>query len=502
MACVVLAASCSSGGRSADPPERRSTALRYAVTSGATVDPATAVDPDSISLAELTATPLVVIDPATSEPRPGLASRWTADRTQTVFTFTLDRNARFSTGAPVTAPDVVASLNRVVVPATSSPVADLLAEVEGYAVARAAGTPLEGIRAIGSRRVEITLNRADATFPTALGHPALGIVRPDADAPGGFVGAGAYAVARSDASGWILRRRRGGGAERIVVRRYPDATASRAAVTDGDADLALISRDAGTTFGGGLRPVSAPYVAVSNYALDLSNPKFANPDFRRAILQALDGSALVRSTFGPTVGVANGVIPETVAGHGRKPCRGVCEYDPDGARTALARAFPAGGVPAISIDHDATPTQTRLAEVARQQLAAVGITANPRPHPVAEYDDFLANGDPELFRLGWVASDPSAEAFLLPVFATGAPENVAHVSSLAADLTAIAASRTADAAERNRLYRNAERSVLEQIAVKPVVQYRTRYLARSRVRGLAVDLLGGIFADYPGLAER
>ena len=142
------------------------------------------------------------------------------------------------------------------------------------------------------------------------------------------------------------------GARRVVVRRYPDAAATRAAVTSGDADLALVTRDAGTTFRGGLRPVSAPYVAVSNYALDLSNPKFANPDFRRAILQALDAATLVRSTFGPTVGVANGVIPDTVSGHGPRPCRDVCEYDTAGARAALARAFPTGGVPTIAIDHE------------------------------------------------------------------------------------------------------------------------------------------------------
>ena len=472
------------------------------MTPTAKADPALAVDPDSISIAELVATPLVVIDPATSEPRPGVARRWVGDRSLTAFTFTIDPRARFTSGAPVTATDVVASLDRVIVPATGSPVAELLAEVDGYAEARAAGTPIRGIRALSPRRVEVRLSRADATFPVALGHPALGIVRVDADAPGGLIGAGPYAVTAADDAGWTLERRRGVGAQRVVVRRYPDAAATRAAVTSGDADLALVTRDAGTTFRGDLRPVSAPYVAVSNYALDLSNPKFANPDFRRAILQALDAATLVRSTFGPTVGVANGVIPETVSGHGPRPCRDVCEYDPAGARAALARAFPTGGVPTIAIDHDDTPTQTRLAEVARQQLATVGITATPRPHPAAEYDDFLANGDPELFRLGWVASDPSAEAFLLPVFATGAPENVAHISSLAADLTEVAASRTADAAARNRLYRRAERSVLEQIAVKPVVQYRTRYLARSRVRGLAVDLLGGIFADYAGLADR
>lgn len=476
--------------------------LRYAVTGAATADPALAGDPDSVSLAQLVATPLVVIDPVTSEPRPGLASRWRANRDLTVFTFTLDPQARFSTGAPVTAGDVVASLDRVVIPATRSPVADLLAEVVGYATARQAGTPLEGIRAIGARRVEVRLARADATFPTALGHPGLGIVRPDADAPGGLIGAGPYAVTRADDAGWALRRQWGRGAARIVARRFPDPAAARAAVTAGDADLVLVTRDAGTTFAGGLRPLSAPYVAVSNYALDLTNPKFANADFRRAILQALDAPALVRSTFGPTVGVANGVIPATVAGHGSRPCRSICEFDLEAARAALARAFPAGGAPSIAIDHDDTPTQARLAGMARDQLATIGITAVPRPHPAAEYDDFLANGDPEMFRLGWVASDPSAEAFLLPVFATGAPENVAHISSLAADLTEVAASRTAGTIRRNRLYERAERLILEQAAVKPVVQYRTRYLARSKVRGLAVDLLGGAFADYAGVAER
>lgn len=476
--------------------------LRYAVTTAAAADPAQAADPDSISIAELVSKPLVVIDPATSEPRPGVASRWRADRSQTVFTFTLDRSARFSTGAPVTAGDVVASIDRVVVPSTRSPVAELLAEVQGYSTARSAGTPLEGVRAIDPVTVEIRLVRADATFPTALGHPALGIVKVDADAPGGLVGAGAYAISDADARGLTLRRRFGTGAATVRIHRFPDAASARTAVTDGRADLALISRDAGTTFSGGLRPVASPYVAVSNYALDLTNPKFANPEFRRAILQALDASTLVRSTFGPTVGVADGVIPQTVAGHGVRPCRSVCEFDASAARAALARAFPSGGVPSISIDHDDTPAQNRLAAVARLQLAAVGITAVPRPHPAAEYDDFLVNGDPEMFRLGWVAADPSAEAFLLPVFASGAPENVAHISSKIADISEVAASRTADRVRRNRLYQRAERAVLNEAAIKPVVQYRTRYLARSSVRGLAVDLLGGVFADYPGLADR
>ena len=156
----------------------------------------------------------------------------------------------------------------------------------------------------------------------------------------------------------------------------------------------------------------------------------------------------------------------------------------------------------IAVDFDATPAQNQLAALVVGQLAAVGITAIPRPHEPATYDDFLANDTPDLFRLGWVAADASAEAFLLPVFAGGAPENVAHVSSPASDLLLVAASREGDTAERARLYRRAERAVLEQGAVKPLVQYRTRYLLRNSVSGLVVDALGGAFSGYSGMAER
>ncbi|MEY3362095.1 MAG: hypothetical protein RL531_1814, partial [Actinomycetota bacterium] len=235
---------------------------------------------------------------------------------------------------------------------------------------------------------------------------------------------------------------------------------------------------------------------------NLRNPKFANADFRAAILHALDETALVRTVFGPTVGIARGVIPETVSGHADRPCARVCDHDPEAARAALARAYPDGGAPSVAVDFDATPAQAQSAALVVEQLAAVGITATPRPHDPAGYDDFLANEAPDLFRLGWVAADPSAEAFLLPVFAGGAPENVARLSSPVSDLLLVAASREGDDEERAVLYRRAERAVLDQRAVKPLVQYRTRYLLRRDVRGLVVDALGGAFGGYAGLAIR
>ena len=493
---------CGSDGAEPQPRAGAPRALRFTVVVPTSLDPALAGDPESVSLAELTATPLTTLDPATSLARPGLARSWSVDATQQTFTFRLDPRLRFSTGRSITSTDVKASLERIVAPATRSPLADLLSEVEGYATARANGGPLAGITTPAADRIVIRITRPDATFPISLGHPGLGVVAPSPDAIGGFLGTGPYAPTAAAPTGWSLRRVRGSGARRIEVVKVTDAATARDAVRSGTADVTLIDRSAGTTFPRRVRAIASPYVAVSNYAMNLRNPKFANADFRAAVLHALDATTLVRTVFGPTVGVARGVIPETVSGHAPDPCADICDHDLDASRAALARAFPAGGAPTIAVDFDATPAQAQLAALVVQQLAAVGITAAPRPHDPATYDDFLANDTPDLFRLGWVAADPSAEAFLLPVFAGGAAENVAHLSSPASDLLLVAASREGNTSKRAALYRKAERAVLEQGAVKPMVQYRTRYLLRAPVTGLVVDALGGVFSTYPGMAKR
>lgn len=499
---ALLVAACAGEPEPVRPKPAAVAELRFAVVAPASTDPALAGDPESVSLAQLTSTPLTSLDPETSLAGPGLARSWTVDAAQQVFRFRLDPRRRFVTGRVVTATDVKASLERVVAPATRSPLADLLKEVDGYAAARATGGPLSGITAVAPDRLEIRIARPDATFPISLGHPGLGVVAPAVEVPGGFLGTGPYAVETATPEGWRLRRVGGSGARRITVAKLVDAATARAAVLARGADVTLVDRSAGTEFPPRVRAIASPYVAVSNYAMNLRNPKFANADFRAAILHALDETTLVRTVLGPTVGVARGVIPETVSGHADRACARVCDHDPAAARAALARAYPSGGAPSISVDFDATPAQAQLAALVVQQLASVGITASPRPHDPAGYDDFLANETPDLFRLGWVAADPSAEAFLLPVFASGAPENVARLSSPASDLLLVAASREGDDEERAALYRRAERAVLDQRAVKPLVQYRTRYLLGRDVRGLVVDALGGAFGGYPGLADR
>ncbi len=63
---------------------------------------------------------LTEIDPKTAQPIPGVAERWEANADNTVFTFHLRANARWSNGDPVTAHDFVYSFRRGFDPQTAS----------------------------------------------------------------------------------------------------------------------------------------------------------------------------------------------------------------------------------------------------------------------------------------------------------------------------------------------------------------------------------------------
>ena len=84
---------------------------------------------------------------------PGLAEKWEISEDGLVYTFTL-RDAKFSTGDPVTTDDVVFSLNRAANP-----------EVSPYAFLF---SPVDKIEAVDAKTVKITLKEANAPFLSSL----------------------------------------------------------------------------------------------------------------------------------------------------------------------------------------------------------------------------------------------------------------------------------------------------------------------------------------------
>jgi ABC-type transport system substrate-binding protein len=487
---ALVAASCSSGGAKSAEPQRGGT-LRVGVVGVTTLDPVRSDLPGPALVSSLLFEPLVRIDPVTAQPIPGLARRWESDPTQTRFAFSLRPDARFHDGTPVVAADVVATLQRVRAPATKSVFAGLLSRVLT-------------ITAPDERTVAITLNRPLAVLPSALAQPGLGIMpRALVGAPGRIatspMGSGPFRLVRQGGGTIELAAVRVHGAkkesppwvDRVQLVQFPNASTAYAAFRNAKLDVAPLTRaeseDVDRRHG---RLAAGPYLAMSFYALNLSDPKLADVRFRQAIVRAFDAAALARRGYGSTAQVASGLIPLGVPGGPSVSCRGRCNFDPAAARRSLAQAFPKGQVPALWIDYDDDPIQRAVATEAIRQLAAVGIPAKARPHAVNSYGAFLASGQAEIFRLGWVADYASAQTFLSPLFVNGAPENVAGVKSRPFEDALRAAERQPHEARRNADYVRAETAVLDQFAVAPVVQFETRVAVATPVNGLHLDPFG------------
>lgn len=67
--------------------------------------------------------PLVILDPETLSPRPGVATHWEVSADGLTYTFHLRKNARFSNGDPVTAHDFIFTFKRFLSPHLGSPLA-------------------------------------------------------------------------------------------------------------------------------------------------------------------------------------------------------------------------------------------------------------------------------------------------------------------------------------------------------------------------------------------
>jgi oligopeptide transport system substrate-binding protein len=460
------------------------------------LDPARAATADQLRQVMLVFEPLVRVDRRTHEPHPGLAARWEASGDQTRFTFTL-RSARFHDGAPVTAADVKASLDRVAARATLSPAASLLSSVRGYAEAHDLGgtTQLSGVSAPDAGTVVVELIHPFADFPIVLAHPALGIGRPGAAGPQAPdpLGSGPFRVESRTSSETALRRFIAPGAvapvEGIALVPVANVDDGLRALDDGTIDVTSLEGSP-VDDARGVDVVRGSSLDVLSFGLNLRNLAFVDERFRRSVLHALNREQLTREAFGPIASVADGIIPMGI--HGSRPdaCGDACTPDTGAAVQLIGEVFPGANLPILAVDFPDIEGPRRVVQEAQLQLAEVGIATSLRPHAPSEYASFLATGGAELFVLPDTEVAPTAGAFLTPRFVSGSSANTVGVASPEVDRAIAAADAERNDQRRRERYAVAARAVLDQAAVLPVAQLEHRVAASAVVRDLQLDWFG------------
>lgn len=355
-----------------------------------TLDPAVAYEFGGILPVGNMYETLLSFSPGETELQPVLAESWevSQDGDMWKLTFKLDPNAKFASGNPVTADDVVFSWSRAI-DINKSP-AFLLTDV--------CQMTKENIRAVDASTVELKIPgeaspsvclsvltfTVAAVVEKAAVEPNLGDDMGESWLNDHSAGSGPYVLDRWERNVSVTLNANpnywGGTApamKRVILQNMPEPVNRQAAIETGDADIiqdvgpeqaAALEGNPDVTLVKGLSTLLV-YVAVN-----ASMPPFDNPDARQALRYAINYDNII-TLLGGNGELVQEIIPIGFAGHtGKNPFK----QDLEKAKELFAKAGVAEGtVIPFTVATGTAPGGVEWATIAasiQADLAQIGIT--------------------------------------------------------------------------------------------------------------------------------
>ncbi|GAA1193359.1 ABC transporter substrate-binding protein [Pseudonocardia alaniniphila] len=429
-----------------------------------------------------------------------LATSYELSPDATTLTLPLAQGRVFSDGTPITADDVVFSLQRLI--GLKGNPSFLL---DGVTVAKKDATT-----------VVLTSAKPNPALPFILPNPALSIVNSkvvtahggttdDKDAAEGYLngasaGSGPYVLKSLDvASQAVLTRNTAyNGPDKpaygtVVIRNVKAATQALN-VQKGDSQVALdLSGDQVKGLDTSKVTITSGASAYTiflllNQSAEVS-PATSNPQYVSAVKKAIDYAGLLGVAGTGSVQPA-GVIPSMIAG--TLPAADALKQDVEGAKADLAASGMAGQKPKLAYPSDLTlgglSFQT-LAERLQSQLAAAGIAVDLAPAPVATELDNYRNGKEQMGLWYWGPDfpDPSNYLAFAPGGLIGKRANWLAAAAPDIDTVATTAGTTVDTAQRDAVYQQFQESLNASGPFIPLVQPPSNIVTAASVTGAAYN---------------
>ena len=283
--------------------------------------------------------------------------------------------------------------------------------------------------------------------------------------------------------------------DRFVFRIFADDAAEAAALADGSVDMARLAPQTAAAFEDrdGYRYYamkSANYAAVM---LNCSHPYWLrNSDLLPAIACAIDRDAVVRdalcghgmSAYGPLQ--RNPYNNPNVERYDYDPARVRRLLEAAGCRLGSDGYYMRGGEEVgfrLSVKNDKY-SRIGIANAVAAQLCAAGIHCTVEIPAKVDWEGQMAY-------LSGVGNEIDPDAHTYKVFSTGGRGNDSHYSNPRVDAYLLAARRTADPAERMRLYGLFQDEVTRDLPYIYVCYLDYIYVTNPRVRGITPDRLLG-----------
>ncbi|WP_147653352.1 peptide ABC transporter substrate-binding protein [Vulcaniibacterium gelatinicum] len=445
---------------------------------------------------------------------PGMAERWRVSADGRTWTFVLRPGLRWSNGAPLDAPQVVASFRRAFAPATAAPFAELFDALRNARAVQAGALPPSalGVSAPDARTVVFELTRG-APLPALLTLPiAFPVYLPAVERhgaqhtrPGRLVSNGAYRLVAWTPQAHLEVARnphfhaaRSVAIERVRFHVTEDAAAELQRYAAGDLHLtetvppqplpALRTR-----FGPQLR--IAPYLGAFWLGLNLTRPPLRDdPALREALSLAIDRELLVRHVTGFGERPAYGVVPPGIPGHtpAALPWARWTQAQREARARALYRAAGYSRARPLTLElryNTSTPHRRLALAVAAMWRQVLGVRVRLRNE---EWKVFVQNrrqrAITQVFRGGWIADVPDARNFLA-AFGSDGPLNWTGYDDPGFRMRLARADAARSEAARNAWLHAAELRLLHAHAVIPLYFYSSKHLVAPVVHGFAPNPL-------------
>jgi peptide/nickel transport system substrate-binding protein len=442
------------------------------------------------------------------------------------WTFTLRDGLKYENGKPITTADIKYGLERSFSTELSGGLSYHKSILEGGSDYKGpfTGKELDSIETPDEKTIVFHLNSAFGDFPWIASMPAFSPVPKDSDDPGKYgqdpVASGPYKV-ESNKSGAeaVLTRNdewdedtdpvRTAGPDEVVFKLGQDASVtSQALISDsGDAkngfsasfvpasQLAQVQNDANAksrlvTSG----PGALAYLAMNNESKGLDDVKV-----RQAINYAVDKNTYRIAGGGEIAGdYASTLITPGIPGRQDYDLYKADQGgDVEKAKSLLKESGEKLGTLKLLVKNDAT--SVAQAEAIQEALARVDIKTTIKSVDTNTYSaDATANKpDYDLVLGSWQPDFPSANGNIQPLFDSSqignGNFNLSRYENKDVDALIAKATETVDPAEAQKVWAEADKTIMEDAPIVPLIYTKNSFLHGSNVENFVI----GDFPAYP-----
>ncbi|WP_199153413.1 peptide ABC transporter substrate-binding protein [Chromobacterium sp. ASV23] len=442
----------------------------------------------------------------------GLATSWERKDSNT-WIFHLRPDARWSDGVPIRASDCVYSVRRLLDPALHSPYASGFGSVlkNGQAVADGK-MPLDalGVRALDDNTVEWVTAYPVAIFPELLANAQWGPVPrhtiqqwgKDWLNPGKLVSSGAFRLtAWTPGQSIVLEKNRQyWDAASVVLQRV-----NYLPVEDLNQDVALYFAGK-TDFVFQLPPgefnklrrshpdevKNSPLLSLRYFSLNLRDPLLRDARVRQALSMVVDRDRLAQSITADGQSPAYSVILQGL--RGATPSRYDWQSWPMAQRVAAAKQLlrDAGVAPhaPLRMIYNTSEYQKTLSEyLASEWRTKLDLDATLESTDYPTLMQKRHQGQFQIARNGWTA-DYNDAISMLSIVRCGDAENVSGSCNQAAEALIERANLSPDPEQRSTLLTEANRLIMQDYTIIPLLQYSDSRLVKPYVGGYGQNPLG------------